>query len=405
MMSKNQNNLATTWCICTVELLCALLPNTNAMAAEQKPDNAALLYYQAFLLCPNPNDIPQGIGEVFHAESGIDVEDYRSYVKDYQHMIQLAMAASNIPYCNWSIPYSQGAEVRAKLMPLTRSLALLIGANVRVLAADGEYSKALSQSLMLRQFAKHIANDPDVFEAVPITVDRVALYCVHFVLDVMPPNEKTLKSLREQLISVQPISELLPVRNKQNFEKLIRAIIKDPGSTFYSLRQKLAEKANDEAHRKEAMALTDNELLELIRESYTEFLDSVFKTMTSEMTYEQKYMRLEKLQEQYQEQAKNNPAIILPLKLEAGTIPGSYCIQVTHTALFNAVKAAIEIYLLKATTVRLPKVLPNGLPEDPFSGKDFEYEVTEKGFVLRCRVKDIKWGNVRHYEFKVQKEK
>jgi hypothetical protein len=386
--------------------ICAslLVGTLGAHAASLPPDpnNAALLYYQALLLCPDPDDIPREVGAVFHAESGGDAGQYRDYVKDYQDVIQLVEAASRISHCNWAIPYPQGLKVRAKLMPLTRSLALVIGANVRVLASDGDYTEAFAHSLMLRRVAKHIADDPGTFDPVPVTVERTALFCVRLVLDVMPPDEKALTTLREQLDAEPPVSELVPARIKQDFEWLIHTIKGTGAATLSNLRQNLAENANDEAQKKEVMALKDDELLSLIRESYAAFLDSAFDVMGSQMSYEQKYIRLENMAEQYQERAKTNPEIILAVQIRAESVPGLYSIGITHVALFNAVTAAIEIYLLKATNGQLPEALPEGLPKDPFSGNDFEYKATKEGFVLRCRAKDIAWGGVRQYEFKVR---
>jgi len=48
----------------------------------------------------------------------------------------------------------------------------------------------------------------------------------------------------------------------------------------------------------------------------------------------------------------------------------------------NAIRVAIELYLIKAKTTDLPDKLPIGLPKDLFSGKDFEYEKTADGFVI-----------------------
>ena len=77
--------------------------------------------------------------------------------------------------------------------------------------------------------------------------------------------------------------------------------------------------------------------------------------------------------------------------------------QVIHTAHTNSIKAAIELYLIVANTGQLPERLPEGLPKDPYSGKDFEYEITKEGFVLRCPVKPVNERKVRQFEFKVQK--
>ena len=38
-------------------------------------------------------------------------------------------------------------------------------------------------------------------------------------------------------------------------------------------------------------------------------------------------------------------------------------------------------------------------PKDPFSGGEFEYEITPNGFILRCRAKDLDDDRVWQYEF------
>ena len=72
-----------------------------------------------------------GCGEGF-CTRGRDIEELRSYTEDYQHVIQLLEAASNMPHCDLAVPRSpQGisGKVRLKLTQQTRSAAVLIGAN------------------------------------------------------------------------------------------------------------------------------------------------------------------------------------------------------------------------------------------------------------------------------------
>jgi len=47
--------------------------------------------------------------------------------------------------------------------------------------------------------------------------------------------------------------------------------------------------------------------------------------------------------------------------------------------------------------------LPEDTPMDLFSGKDFKYEKTKEGFVLRCQGKDLVKNKIYEYEFKVKK--
>jgi len=53
--------------------------------------------------------------------------------------------------------------------------------------------------------------------------------------------------------------------------------------------------------------------------------------------------------------------------------------------------------------MQLPDELPADLPKDLFGGKDFEYERTKDGFVLRCQGKDLSKDKIYEYEFKVKK--
>ena len=68
----------------------------------------------------------------------------------------------------------------------------------------------------------------------------------------------------------------------------------------------------------------------------------------------------------------------------------------------NATKAGVEICLQRAETGRFPEVLPEGLPKDPFSGQDFQYERTRTGFILRCRGKDLSKDKTYEYTFPVK---
>jgi len=64
---------------------------------------------------------------------------------------------------------------------------------------------------------------------------------------------------------------------------------------------------------------------------------------------------------------------------------------------------AVDIYIINAKTGKLPDAIPASLPKDMFSGKDFEYEKTADGFILRCQGRDLLKDEVHEYEFKVAK--
>ena len=65
--------------------------------------------------------------------------------------------------------------------------------------------------------------------------------------------------------------------------------------------------------------------------------------------------------------------------------------------------AGIDIYLVRAKTGKLPEALPEGLRTDPFTGKDFLYEITKDGFRLTSPDKDIPKQRQYSYEFRIKR--
>ena len=78
------------------------------------------------------------------------------------------------------------------------------------------------------------------------------------------------------------------------------------------------------------------------------------------------------------------------------------CVDSRAQTRLNAVKAAIELYLINIRTGQLPDALPQDLPQDLFSGRDFSYEKNEEGFILRCQAKDPYRDMIHEYSFKVK---
>lgn len=70
--------------------------------AEPNPDNAALLYYQAFLLQPEfDKAIDDKMNKIFGGE--IADREVRTYLGHCLSMIHLAEIASRIPQCTWGL--------------------------------------------------------------------------------------------------------------------------------------------------------------------------------------------------------------------------------------------------------------------------------------------------------------
>ena len=148
-------------------------------------------------------------------------------------------------------------------------------------------------------------------------------------------------------------------------------------------------------------AATD-QVLGRTREYYSKYMDSVFVVLNGQMPYAEAYARLQELAKQAEQDAAKDPAVRL-FRAGVPAVPKMYAAQVRHQADFNALQAAIEVYLAKAGTGRLPSSLPAAAPRDPYTGGAFKYEPTGNGFVLRCGAKDLEKNEVREYRFATPK--
>ena len=135
MSRISKDNSIATRSICTIVFVCVLLTTMKATAAGGKPENAALLYYQAMLLCPNLDSLPEEaidnvFGSVLLTKAPGSVEQVRKYVEKYKHTIQIAEAASKISHCDWALtyaPFGAGSEEGLKVSRQAKALAFLIG--------------------------------------------------------------------------------------------------------------------------------------------------------------------------------------------------------------------------------------------------------------------------------------
>jgi hypothetical protein len=133
------------------------------------------------------------------------------------------------------------------------------------------------------------------------------------------------------------------------------------------------------------------------------YIETIIK---SEMTEKQKQVEMKKVFNEIQ-QTESEAMAMLTMSFAGmeGMIDPLFKSQVEHEAHINGIKVAVEIYLVLSKTGKLPEQLPDGLPKDPFTGRDFIYNITDKGFTLRCESGNNRQNEqlLRWLTFKVQK--
>jgi len=394
-MKQKYNGLFTqTVFVCMVIALAA----SPVPAIPNDPDNAALLYYQGFLsLAELDEDARDHIAEVARGEVAPD-DKVRQDIHKCKGAIEFAEAADRALFCNWGVRYSQGFECLLPQMAQARYLTFVLAADARLRASDGNYKGALERCLMMGNFARHVGDDTIISYLVSLSVRTLGYKCMREVIGQAADDEELLKWFRNELVtsSGDSLSVVRPLKieieivtdlmRMENVEKLARVLADSSlGALAGSNEKKIAE----------IVKAVDEKILEQARQIYSERMNSALVVLSTPMPYELADAQLKLSSDNFD---PNNPAEAL-----AGAfVPAFsriYSQETMRRTSFNAVIAAIEIYLHRIKTGKLPNELPKDMPKDSFSGKDFDYEKNDDSFVLSCQDKD---SDVYKFKFKIK---
>jgi hypothetical protein len=362
MMKKYTNNKLTK-AICITLILAMSTPVVFALPPD--PDNAALLYYQAFLLYPQADDSTRNLLRDLSRGQTDPNEKVMEYIQSCRATLNLAMVASEIPMCNWGVRFSEGFAANMPFLAQVRSLYYLIIADARILAAEGDYKKAFSRCLAAKRMGQHMGDNMLISVLVAISINSGANNCIRDTLGSMPADIETLQWLKTQLATVP--TRALSVNHAFKLEREV------------------------------GLLTMQVENIDMLVEAFT---GAGIESATT--TYAKKYRELEKFDKRAHTEVKDNTDATLTAFLVPATAK-AYNLSVRANALNNATRTAVDIYIVKAKTGKLPDGLPDDSPKDPFSGKDFEYEVTKNGFILRCQAEDLDKDEIHQYEFKTPK--
>lgn len=364
------------------------------LAIPPDPNNAALLYYQGFLSLPQLSEEERGhIGDVARGKISPD-DQVRQDIGKSSGAIHFAEAAVKVPACNWGVEYSQGFEALMPQMAQMRFMTFVLVADARMRAADSDYKGALERCLMVEKFAYHIGDDTFISYLVSISVRNMAYKCMQDVAGRAAGNVELLQWLKNEL-ATSSIHTLSPVRSLKIEIEIFTDLLRMENIEKYA---RIMGELNGKKGA-EIVSKVDAKILQKARQMYTERMNSALKVWNTPMPYEQAYSQLKQLTDNFD---PNDPS-----SAAAGTFMpalGKILSQKTFVETkVNAIMAGIEILLDRARTGWLADSLPAGLSKDVFSGKDFEYEKTKDGFILRCPGKKLDKNELYQYEFKLGK--
>jgi hypothetical protein len=396
MKIDNSNNLTAAICVALV-----LFVSTPAVFG-QPPDNAALLYYKAFLLYEKPDATMDKMLDDFRSGKIKANEVIEQHIEKNSRVIDFIVAAADTPNCDWGYDYSQGFELAMPNLAQLRRVTYLLEAGAKLLAEQGNYGAALDRCLSMHKMALHAADRTLVSYLVAISISRRADTAIQDILKDTPENSEVLKPLKDGLTHIENKFPLVRDYIVYEAEVCAATMRKDKAQTIVGMA---FDGECRDPNTAERILAADEEFFERNRAYYNNSIAAMIAALESGLPYPQTYKKLDELVKKVEQDAadKNPDATLTAMFLPA--VDRIYSIAVRANTHSNAVKTAIEICIMKANTGKLPDMLPAGLPGDLFSGKPFEYKKTADGFILRCQGKDLsdKDKKIYEYEFKISK--
>ncbi|MEN6336343.1 MAG: hypothetical protein ABFE01_18975, partial [Phycisphaerales bacterium] len=163
------------------------------------PDNAALLYYQAFIsLADLDKQGRDHIGEVARGTAEAN-DKTRQYIENCKPAIDFADAARPLEKCDWGFRYSQGFEARLPHLAQIRFLAYVLLADARVRTLDGDYRGALDRCLQMRTFKRHIGDETLISYLVGVAVQKLGYERMNDIVGLAAKDARTLRWLQNEL--------------------------------------------------------------------------------------------------------------------------------------------------------------------------------------------------------------
>ena len=363
--------------------------------------NAALLYYQAFLLYEKPEDTLEQMLSDFRDGKISSNETIRVHVEKNRRVIEYAAKATSVTQCDWGYDYSEEIDLALPNLRPARYLAWLLSTDARLRAEQGDYRTALERCVTAYKMALHTVDRPMTTYLLGISTSGLANRTIQTVLATMPGDVDTLRWLKVQLSQIQdafpPFEDAVTQEGQIYVPAMRREKVQE---TMQVLRRYNRESAlSPQAQR---IATGDDAFFERNRTHWLQAIATLVDVLKSGQSYPQIHARLGELEQKLQAESRDNPDATFTEIL----FPAAHRLYLLTTRLqthFNAVRTAIDLYTIKAKTGNLPETLPAGMPLDLYSGQPFEYEKAPDHFILRCRAKeDPVDAAVKQYEFKLK---
>jgi len=385
-----------------IKITCILLIGlTSASLADTyPPDNAAVLYYKAFLMFREPSQEVKDMMRDLREDKIKPNDPIKQHLEENKYVMEFVETAANSQTCDWGHDLSRGLGVLMPELLKVRLTAFMLCAKAQILAQEGQYKAALSQCLTIHKMARHVRGSLLISYLVSASLNNLANERIQDVLSSMPQELETLTWLKSEIVAISvdvpSMQKVMAIEKEMCMQEIrkerIHSLLESMGDDF--VKDEMTADAVKKVRAGDPGFFKDN------RAYYANVTDDVIAAV--DLPYQQSHKRLNELNNRALEDAKTNSAAIMTALLTPAS-SRVRTIGVQSGTFFNAIRVAIEIAIIKAKTGQLPETLPADLPKDLFSDKDFKYTKSKNSFVLRCQAKDLDKDEIYQYDFSVPK--
>lgn len=392
----------------TILTICTTLLSPATQAANTyPPENAAVLYYKILANYPPDDDIMNKIGD--YATGDIELDDeIVKHVDSYQYVIKEITIASNIPHCNWGVNLSDGFDAQLPGLSAFKRYTYLLMSDARRLALKGDYYEAIDRCITTEKFALHVSGNTLINSLVGNAISGLSGKCIIHIISETAGDTDKLLYLQGQLDHFSNRIERMKTgcfAEKQLAETLFNK--NSPNRITYEMLMKFTDqefKNFDNDVKKELIEKIKAEDAELFEKALKYYIGIIYDAAAAfDRPYWQAYDILSKqISEKIENDVKEKPEAMLA-GIFMPAFAKSYGFAIRSQNSLNALKTAVDIYLIQAETGKLPKTLPANAINDLYTGKEMVYEITDEGFTLRCQGPDTEKDKKRDtYEFKIK---
>ena len=353
----------------------ASLPSTRATAAPPAPDpladNAALAYWQAFILMPKADD-----GKGIDADAPIDAKVI-AFVDSGDVAVGEMKRAAKMDRCVWGADLEAGIEAQLPYLSQARNMARFACLRARVRFSQNRPAEAIDELVAVMAMARHAGSDGLLISLlVQYAIDNMAVKTIAEHLPALQPEHLDKLSQRiEGLPEGETMSQAMRMEKAILLEWFIDQVSRPGGKEqlLGMLKNQLGETDQDELAKYKALSQQEmvDGLIEL-RAVYDQLIELLERSPGKLVDCAENLIEKEKLTAP----AKMFASFILPA---VGAMRRSEAPYQTRQVML---KAAIAVVKGDESQLKRKEL------HDPYGDGPFEYAKTKGGFTLRSKLLD-----------------